>query len=52
MFKGYVEYTFLGGFVSQLGYRYYDFKEKDTVLIIKNNYQAGILEISFGYRWQ
>jgi hypothetical protein len=37
--KAYVEYAFKGGFVSQLGYRYY-------------NYSAGILEISFGYRWQ
>jgi len=52
MFKAYVEYTFMGGFVSQLGYRAYDFKEKDSVMIIKNNYKAGILEISFGYRWQ
>ncbi len=52
MFKGYVEYAFMGGFVSQLGYRYYNFKETDDTLIIKNNYSAGILEISFGYRWQ
>jgi hypothetical protein len=52
MFKAYVEYTFMGGFVSRLGYRAYDFKEKDSVMIIKNNYKAGILEISFGYRWQ
>jgi len=52
MFKGYVEYTFMGGFVGQLGYRYYNFKETDGTLIIKNNYSACILEISFGYRWQ
>jgi outer membrane receptor protein involved in Fe transport len=52
MFKGYLEYAFLGGFVSQVGYRYYNFKETDNTLIIKNNYAAGILEISFGYRWQ
>lgn len=52
MFKAYVEYTFLGGFVSQLNYRYFNFKETDGVLKIKNNYSAGILEISFGYRWQ
>ena len=52
MLKAYVEYTFMGGFVSQLSYRYFDFKEKDTQLIIHNNYTAGILEISFGYRWQ
>jgi hypothetical protein len=52
MFKAYVEYAFLGGFVSQLNYRSFDFKETDGVLKIKNNYSAGILEISFGYRWQ
>jgi len=52
MFKAYVEYTFLGGFVSQLNYRYFNFKEKDSVLTIRNNYSAGILEVSFGYRWQ
>jgi len=52
MLKAYVEYTFMGGFVSRLGYRAYDFKEKDSVMIIKNNYKAGILEVSFGYRWQ
>ena len=52
MVKGYVEYAFLGGFVSELGYRYYNYKETDGTLIIKNNYAAGILEVSFGYRWQ
>lgn len=52
MFRAYVEYTFLGGFVSQVNYRYFNFKEKDGVLTIKNNYSAGILEVSFGYRWQ
>ena len=52
MLKAYVEYTFMGGFVSQLSYRSFSFKEKDTQLIIHNNYTAGILEISFGYRWQ
>jgi hypothetical protein len=50
--RAFVEYTFMGGFVSQLAYRYYDFKETDTELIIRNNYSAGILEISFGYRWR
>lgn len=49
MLKGYVEYTFTGGFVSQLAYRWYDFKEKDGGF---NNYKAGILEFSFGYRWE
>jgi hypothetical protein len=49
MFKGYVEYAFTGGFVSQLAYRWYDFKEKDGGY---NNYKAGILEFSFGYCWE
>ncbi len=52
MLKAFVEYTFLGGFVSQINYRYYNFKEKDAVLILHNNYSAGILEVSFGYRWR
>ena len=52
MFKAYVEHTFMGGFVGQVGYRYHNFKETDGTLIIKNNYSACILEISFGYRWQ
>ena len=52
MFRAFAEYTFLGGFVSQVSYRYFNFKEKDRVLILKNNYSAGILEVSFGYRWQ
>ena len=46
------EYTFLGGFVSQLAYRYYNFKETGSGLTLKNNYSAGIWELSFGYRWQ
>ena len=50
--KAYLEYSFLGGFVSQLAYRYYNFKETDTELLIQNNYSAGILELSFGYRWR
>ena len=49
MFKGYIEYTFTGGFVSQLAYRWYNFKEKDGGY---NDYKAGILEFSFGYRWE
>jgi len=49
MLKGYVEYTFTGGFVSQVAYRWQNFKEKDGGY---NNYKAGILEFSFGYRWE
>jgi hypothetical protein len=48
MFRGYVEHTFPGGFVSQLGYRLVNFKETDSGA---NDYKAGILEFSFGYRW-
>lgn len=49
MIKGYLEYTFESGFITQLGYRYMDFKEKDSGF---NDYKANILEISFGYRWE
>jgi len=52
MVKAFAEYTFLGGFVSQINYRYYNFKETDQVLTLKNNYSAGIFEVSFGYRWR
>ena len=48
MFKAYLEHTFGGGFLGQAGYRYIDFKEKDSDV----NYKAGILELSFGYRRQ
>ena len=48
-FKAYVEYTFNNGLVSQIGYRYVDFKEKMSGF---NDYSANILEISFGYRWK
>ena len=48
-FKAYVEYTFSNGLVSQIGYRYVDFKEKMSGF---NDYSANILEISFGYRWK
>jgi hypothetical protein len=47
--KAYVEYTFDNGLVSQIGYRYVDFKEK---LSGYNDYSANIIEISFGYRWK
>ncbi|MFQ6108162.1 MAG: MtrB/PioB family outer membrane beta-barrel protein [Candidatus Aminicenantales bacterium] len=49
MFKGYVEYTFTNGLVSQLGYRYVDFKEESSGF---NDYKANIFELSFGYRWK
>lgn len=48
-FKAYVEYTFSNGLVSQIGYRYVDFKEKMSGF---NDYSANILEISLGYRWK
>jgi hypothetical protein len=49
MFKGYIEYTFPGGYITQVGYRYVNFKEKDSGF---NDYKANILEFSFGYRWE
>lgn len=48
-FKGYLEYLFQKGFIAQLGYRFVDFKEKDSGL---NDYKANIVEVSFGYRWE
>ncbi len=47
--KAYVEYTFNNGLVSQIGYRYVDFKENLSGF---NDYSANIIEISFGYRWK
>lgn len=47
--KGYLEYVFTGGLSTQFGYRYIDFKEKDSGF---NDYTAHILEVSFGYRWE
>jgi hypothetical protein len=47
--KAYVEYTLNNGLVSQIGYRYVDFKEKMSGF---NDYSANIFEISFGYRWK
>ena len=49
MAKGYLEYMFNNGFSAQVGYRYVDFKEKDSGF---NDYKAHIFEISFGYRWE
>ncbi len=49
MAKGYIEYLFSNGFSTQLGYRFVDFKEKDSGF---NDYTAHIFEISFGYRWE
>jgi len=49
MLKGYLEYTFNTGLITQLGYRYVDFKEKSSGY---NDYKAHIFEISFGYRWK
>ena len=47
--KAYVEYTFNNGLVSQIGYRYVDFKEKMSGF---NDYSANILEIALGYSWK
>ena len=52
MFRAYLEYAFLGGFVSQLNYRSFDFKETSGALKINTSYSAGVFEVSFGYRWQ
>jgi hypothetical protein len=49
MVKAYVEYTFVGGYTAQVGYRLADFKEP---VLGFNNYQANIFEFSFGYRWK
>ena len=49
MLKGYVEYTFGNGLITQLGYRYVDFEEKSSGF---NDYRANIVELSFGYRWK
>jgi hypothetical protein len=47
--KAYLEYGFASGYIAQIGYRFVDFKEKIGGY---NNYQANIVELSFGYRWQ
>jgi len=49
--KGYLEYAFEGGYITQIGYRFVEFKEKSSDAGF-NNYKANILEISFGYRWE
>jgi hypothetical protein len=49
MVRAYIEYSFWGGYSAQFGYRHVNFKE--TVLGF-NNYQANIVELSFGYRWK
>ncbi|UCC41554.1 MAG: hypothetical protein JSV96_09125 [Candidatus Aminicenantes bacterium] len=49
--KGYLEYAFEGGYITQVGYRYVDFKEKSSDAGF-NDYKAHIFEISFGYRWE
>lgn len=48
MLRAYLEYTFVNGFITQVGYRYVNFKEKDSGF---NDYKTSILEISLGYRW-
>ena len=47
--KGYVEYTFDNGLITQLGYRYVNFEESLSGF---NDYSANIFEISFGYLWK
>jgi hypothetical protein len=47
--RGYLEYTFLGGYAARVGYRYVDFREKRGGF---NDYSANIFEFSFGYRWK
>lgn len=49
MLKAFLEYAFDSGLTTQLGYRYVDFKEKDSGY---NDYKANIFEVSLGYRWK
>ncbi len=49
MLKGYLQYTFNNGLITQVGYRYVDFKEASSGF---NDYKANIFEVSFGYRWK
>lgn len=51
MLKGYLEYAFGSGYITQIGYRYVEFKEKSSDAGF-NDYKAHIFEISFGYRWE
>jgi hypothetical protein len=46
--KAFLKYECRGGFITQLGYRFVDFNEKELGL---NDYKANIFEISFGYQW-
>jgi hypothetical protein len=46
--KAFVKYNFQCGFMTQLGYRFVDFKEKEHGY---NDYKANIFEISLGYQW-
>lgn len=47
--KAFLEYVFDMGIIGQIGWRYIDFKEE---LSGYNDYNANILELSFGYRWK
>jgi len=49
MVKVFLEYTMLGGYTAQIGYRFADFEEP---VLGFNNYRANIFEFSFGYRWK
>lgn len=46
--KLFFRYIWKNGLISQINYRYVDFKENSLGY---NNYKANIFEISFGYRW-
>ncbi|MBN1223289.1 MAG: hypothetical protein JXB23_08555 [Candidatus Aminicenantes bacterium] len=48
MLKAYVQYAFENGLLTQVGYRFVDYKEEFSG---RNDYKANIFEISFGYRW-
>jgi hypothetical protein len=49
MLKAYVEYTFVNGLITQVGYRHVDLEEEMSGF---NDYKANIVEFSFGYRWR
>lgn len=49
MLKAYVDYTFAGGLVGQLGYRYVNYNDKSGSF---SDYRANILELSLGYGWE
>ena len=49
MLRAYVEYLLSGGFAAQIAYRYAHFTE--SLSGGANNYNANIVEFSFGYRW-